>query len=163
MNIVKGRIGSCAALAAALLLAACQQQQQDLSDPDLSTREPATLAGQPSESLAFDPLAECYQKSRTRIEVGDCLSGMLDAADRVLARTNASLAQQMRELDEITTARYDAESHFRRAEIAFARFVEQNCRWRAAMMAGGTGAGDTYKACLVEMKVGRAADLQGAL
>jgi uncharacterized membrane protein/uncharacterized protein YecT (DUF1311 family) len=95
-------------------------------------------------------LQECYAAAVTRLEVGPCLERKLAEAQQELERAQERCLVRMRDLDAVTSSDTGAERAFLGAQEAFLAFREGNCRWRSAELASGTGAGDVYRACLVD-------------
>jgi len=129
---------------------------------------PMTLAdgkGSSPEHFEAAPgaMAECWAESSNRMEVRPCLAAKQKVADAALTEATSRMENKARELDAITTADHDVKQRFLSAQKAFFQYINANCRWHAVMFASGTGAGDTYQACLVDLRRVRTAEIRKAL
>jgi uncharacterized protein YecT (DUF1311 family) len=111
---------------------------------------------------ATDPapraLAECWRWSATRVAVGDCLSGELVDAERALEAAERRAAANAASLDA-ATGRARAAAAQRASDRASRAHREAECDRIAELASGGTGAGDFYRACLVDRTRARIAEL----
>jgi uncharacterized protein YecT (DUF1311 family) len=67
------------------------------------------------------------------------------------------------ELDILTGGQYGALAAFREAQQKFRQYKDANGKSYAAEMASGTGAGDVYEACLVDMTRARVTGIEKRL
>lgn len=96
-------------------------------------------------------LDDCMGSAGTMPEVGGCLQQRHAQAESRLAATEARVAREMAELDQITAGRYAAARSHRQARQAFARYRERQCRWVAASYASGNGAEQARLACQTDL------------
>jgi uncharacterized protein YecT (DUF1311 family) len=109
----------------------------------------ATLVSAVAEALEpSSPLKECYATAANRIEVSRCLERQRDDANAGMARCVQAVRKQMQQLDAVRNLR-----------LAVKAFRERNCRWVAARMEPGTGAGDAALDCMIRMTRARTAEL----
>jgi uncharacterized protein YecT (DUF1311 family) len=119
----------------------------------------ATLVSAVAEALEpSSPLKECYATAANRIEVSRCLERQRDDANAGMARCVQAVRKQMQQLDAVRNLRL-AVTSFDEAQKAFEAFRERNCRWVAARMEPGTGAGDAALDCMIRMTRARTAEL----
>lgn len=111
-----------------------------------STKPASTV----SDSSADSPLDQCWQKVDARSQLAGCLQQMLSNAGAKANQEETQTQAQAHQLDITTAANINAEKHFESAKRSFHQFRERYCRWQEAMIAGGSGAGDNYRACYVE-------------
>ncbi len=97
------------------------------------------------------------------MEVGPCLAAKQKVADAALTEATSRMENKAHELDAITTADHDVKQRFLSAQKTFFQYIDANCRWHAAMLASGSGAGDAYQACLVDLRRVRTAEIRKAL
>ena len=103
------------------------------------------------------PLKECYATAANRIEVSQCLERQRDNANAGMARCVQAVLAQMQELDAVRGRALTVTS-FDEAQKAFEAFRERNCRWVAARLEPGTGAGDAALDCMIRMTRARTAE-----
>jgi len=115
----------------------------------------------PTPAAATSALEECWEVVDNRVELAPCLDRKLDSATAWLERAQQQTLTAMLELDRMGASdRADAQTAYQTAQEAFYRFRDTNCAWHAAAMGGGTGQGDAYRACLVDMTRQRAMALE---
>jgi uncharacterized protein YecT (DUF1311 family) len=84
----------------------------------------------------------------------------LAEAERLYKETTERMASNLAELDRVTGGRYRALITFREAQRNFELYREANCKYYAAEMASGTGAGDVREACLLDMTRARITEIE---
>jgi uncharacterized protein YecT (DUF1311 family) len=108
---------------------------------------------------ADTPLADCYRRAATRLEVKPCLEAKLSQAEAALRRAEAATAREMEELAAVT-GRDEASKAFEAAREAFSRHRQASCHWLRLRAEPGTGAGDIELDCRIRMTGARAAELE---
>ncbi|MFM2482193.1 hypothetical protein [Celerinatantimonas sp. YJH-8] len=110
-----------------------------------STQKQAHLASQPN---AID---QCWSQVSARSELANCLQKVLSDVGHKAELAEQQTAQQASQLDGMSTPNIHALKSFEVAKRSFHQFRERFCRWQETMAAaGGSGAGDGYRACYVE-------------
>lgn len=115
------------------ILAGCSHHQSKSSDQPMS---------------AID---QCWQQVSARSELASCLQQVLSDVGQQASVAEQKTAQQADLLDGMSTPKIEAHKSFEQAKSSFHQFRERFCRWQETMSAaGGSGAGDGYRACYVE-------------
>jgi len=103
-------------------------------------------------------LDECWQVVTQRIDLPPCLEGLQVRADAELSDALTRATASQRRLDA-ATGNTAASDSLRQAQLAFELYRELECTARRAQLASGTGAGDVYLACRVDLTRERVAAL----
>lgn len=120
------------------LLSGCSTQIVTKSD----------TAKQPTSDEALE---QCWQQVAARSELASCLQKVLSKAGAEADKAEKEADHQSQTLDMTTSADINAQRNFRAAKRSFHQFRERFCRWHESMtVGGGSGAGDSYRACYVE-------------
>ena len=107
---------------------------------------------------AESALDECWAESAKRIELSGCLNNAKAGADAMLDTAyRAALAAQ--ESLDVTAGNRRATRAVERAELAFSLYRNLECHVREIQMGSGTGSGDAFLGCWVDMTRARAAAL----
>jgi heat shock protein HslJ len=107
---------------------------------------------------AQTPLQECYAISVDRQQVRACLEDKLRAADHALADAYRAMLTEAKRLDR-ATGRDQAAKAFESSQRAFHEYRDRTCQWISEMAAGGTGAGDMDRDCMIRLARRRTRDL----
>lgn len=120
------------------LLGGCSSQTATKTD---SVRQPTS----------DEALEQCWQQVAARSELANCLQKVLSKAGAEADKAEKKATQQSHTLDMTTSADINAQRNFTAAKRSFHQFRERFCRWHESMtVGGGSGAGDSYRACYVE-------------
>jgi len=103
-------------------------------------------------------LVACWRWSATRVELDDCLAAELLVAERALEAAERKAGGGAARLDA-ATGRRSAGSAQRASDRAWRAYRDAECDRVAEMAAGGSGAGDFYRACLIDRTRARIAEL----
>ena len=121
---------------------------------------PAALAQEPLREPAQESaLDECWSRSDNRIEMGECLRALQSDADEALAESFARALEAQVEVDGIVGQR-QASRTLQRAQTAFELYRDLNCHLRELQAGSGTGAGDFFLGCWIDMTRERTAELE---
>ena len=103
-------------------------------------------------------LAECWRWSPSRAELDECLATELLEAERALevAERDAHAAARRR---TIATGREGATAAQAASDGAWRAYRDAECDRIAELAAGGSGAGDFYRACLIDRARARIREL----
>jgi heat shock protein HslJ len=112
-----------------------------------------------SSALADTALDECWKKSKNRLELGACLQQLRRAADARLARVGSDAWAVQAGLDEIVGSR-QASRNLARVETAFSLYRELECYQRELQMGSGSGSGDAFSSCWIDMTRDRVTALE---
>ncbi|MEE9396823.1 MAG: lysozyme inhibitor LprI family protein [Methylococcales bacterium] len=112
-----------------------------------------------SASISASPLQECYNKSDDRTDVSSCLDAKLSTANKDLTLLIVRMRAQLRVIDAASSTKgalysFDASQH------GFEAYRALNCEWHLKNAASGTGAGDFWKDCMIQMVKGRINELK---
>lgn len=115
----------------------------------LAGAHPVSPAGEADGQDA--PLEWCWGRVSARVELAECLRGLLrDAEDRLAAR-QAQAERDAAELDRVTGHRNDNLGLARESDTRFRAYRDAECERRSVAMSPGTGTGDVLLACHVEL------------
>ena len=113
-------------------------------------------------ALAESALDACWAESANRVELGSCLAGARTDADARLDEAYAAALDAQGELDAIA-GDTRATRTLERAQTAFGLFRDLQCEVQALQMGSGTGSGDAYVGCWIDMTRARADTLSDML
>ncbi len=106
-------------------------------------------------------LEACWARSENRIELGQCLGDLKARSDADMEAVYAAALGQMAELDRVT-GRPGAQRALERAQSAFVLYRDLECHARELQAASGTGAGDFFQSCWIDLTRERSAILAQA-
>lgn len=117
-------------------------------------------AGTPSAKA--DALEDCWANSASRIELGDCLRTLKDTVDDELSETYIRARNAQSEVDDVVGQR-QASRTIERAQKAFELYRDLECHLRELQAGSGTGSGDFYLGCWIDLTRARIERLEGLL
>ena len=103
-------------------------------------------------------LAECWRWSPSRAELDECLASELLEAERALEAAERGAHEAVRRLT-IATGRQSAMAAQAASDQAWRAYRDAECDRIAELAAGGSGAGDFYRACLIDRARARIREL----
>lgn len=112
-------------------------------------------------SAAFaqeNALDECWARSDNRIELGECLRSLKSSVDDDLMRHYEQASDAQAEIDAIV-GQLQASRALLRAQKAFELYRDLNCHLDELQAGAGTGSGDFFLGCWVDMTRERIAKL----
>lgn len=107
-----------------------------------------------------DPLGECWVQASDQLEVRACLESTHEISARAMEAALALATEAAAELDRIT-GRVEAVPALEASQQRWQVFRDDNCALRAALAAGGSGAGTFALSCEITMARERADELAG--
>ncbi len=107
-------------------------------------------------------LDECWAESDNRIELGDCLRELKSDVDESLARSYDTALQAQADIDDIV-GQLQASRALLRAQKAFELYRDLNCHLDELQAGAGTGSGDFFLGCWIDMTRERIAKLERLL
>ncbi len=113
-------------------------------------------------ALAETALNECWAESANRIALGECLNSTKADADAQLDEVYTAALAVQGELDAIT-GDSRATRALERSEMAFKLYRNLECHVRELQMGSGTGSGDAFLGCWIDMTRERIAALSELL
>ncbi|WP_282609800.1 META domain-containing protein [Pelagibius sp. Alg239-R121] len=132
-------------------------------------RPPLTLAAAFWFALSATPAAaednaldDCWAQSDNRIELGHCLRGLKNSVDDELLETYVQALNAQAAIDDFVGQRR-ASRTIERAQKAFELYRDLDCHLQELQAGSGSGAGDFYQACWIDMTRERIANLQSLL
>lgn len=107
-------------------------------------------------------LDECWAGSDNRIALGDCLRALKSSVDGELQNSYDQALDAEAEIDEIVGQR-QASRALSRAQKAFELYRDLDCHLQELQAGAGTGSGDFFLGCWIDMTRARIARLQQLL
>ncbi|CZF85509.1 lysozyme inhibitor LprI family protein [Grimontia marina] len=95
-------------------------------------------------------LMACYKASETHVEVTACLDNHWKVAQEALNKTEIALGAHLKKLDEVSSAT-DAVPISQSAFDGFQYWRENQCKMVEASFASGSGSGQGYLNCMIEL------------
>ena len=111
-----------------------------------------------SAATAEPALEECWARSDNRIELGDCLRALKSDVDAKLAKSYDTALEAQAEIDDIV-GQLQASRALQRAQKAFELYRDLNCHLDELQAGAGTGSGDFFLGCWIDMTRERTAKL----
>ncbi|KKD58567.1 hypothetical protein RN22_20555 [Grimontia sp. AD028] len=111
------------------------------------------LLGLPLTAFAgkeHSALMACYKASETHVEVTACLDNHWKVAQDALNKTETALRAHFTKLDEVSSAS-DALPMITSAMEGFQYWRENQCKMVEASYASGSGSGQGYLNCMIEL------------
>jgi len=108
---------------------------------------------------AGNALDECWKESKDRGELGACLAERRDEGDAHLRRARSDARAAQAGLDAMTGVR-QASRNLTRAGTAFTLYRELECHQQELQFGSGSGSGDAFTACWIDMTHDRIAALE---
>ncbi|TQV71924.1 META domain-containing protein [Denitrobaculum tricleocarpae] len=115
-----------------------------------------------SASAAESALDECWAGSDNQLELGDCLRTLKSDVDGSLANSYDEALEAQAEIDDIVGQR-QASRTLQRAQKAFELYRDLNCHQDELQAGAGTGSGDFFLGCWIDMTRERIAQLERLL
>lgn len=109
-----------------------------------------------------DALEDCWSNSASRIELGDCLRTLKDTLDDELMETYVRARNAQAEVDDVVGQR-QATRTIERAQTAFELYRDLECHLRELQAGSGTGSGDFYLGCWIDLTRARLERLEALL
>jgi uncharacterized protein YecT (DUF1311 family) len=116
------------------------------------------LIGAGTAVVSGDPLGECWVEARDQVEVRACLEHARERSDRAMEAALALARETAADLDQVT-GRSVAVPALDASQQDWRTFQDANCGLRAALAAGGSGAGIFELNCRITMARQRADEL----
>lgn len=107
-------------------------------------------------------LDECWSQSDNRIELGACLRNLKSAEDDELGKNYDRALEAQAEIDGIV-GQLQASRALQRAQKAFELYRDLNCHLDELQAGAGTGSGDFFLGCWIDMTRARIAKLERLL
>ncbi|WP_407332470.1 lysozyme inhibitor LprI family protein [Enterovibrio sp. 27052020O] len=107
-------------------------------------------------------LLACYKAHETHVEVTACLDNYWQAAQAELDKTEAALNTHFVKLDQISSVS-NAVAAENKAVASFEVWREEQCKMVEASYASGTGSGQGYLSCMIELTNEQVARLNGLM
>ncbi len=115
-----------------------------------------------SPTAKADALEDCWATSDSRLELGDCLRTLKDTLDDELAETYIRAKNAQAEVDDVVGQR-QATRTIERSQKAFELYRDLECHLRELQAGSGTGSGDFYLGCWVDLTRARLERLEALL
>ncbi len=103
-------------------------------------------------------LDECWSQSDNRIELGACLRNLKSAEDDELGKNYDRALEAQAEIDDIV-GQLQASRALQRAQKAFELYRDLSCHVDELQAGAGTGSGDFFLGCWIDMTRARIAKL----
>lgn len=109
-----------------------------------------------------DALEDCWARSDSRIELGDCLRTLKETLDDEMAELYVRARNAQAEVDDFVGQR-QASRTIERAQKAFELYRDLECHLRELQAGSGTGSGDFYLGCWIDLTRARIERLESLL
>ena len=103
-----------------------------------------------SQASAADALAECYKRADTTIQVQACLKKELAVVQKYHDEVLERVMDSARELDRVQRKK-TAVKALTAANKSFEAYLDGQCGWVQASYGSGSGAGNAYLACRINL------------
>lgn len=110
-------------------------------------------------AVAGGALDDCWAKSENRIELGECLKEFRATFDEKLTTAYQAASEAQDDLDRIT-GQVQAGRALERAQMAFELYRNLECHLQELQAGSGTGSGDFFQGCWIDMTEARVAALR---
>ncbi len=117
-----------------------------------------TLIAAAAPAAAAGALEACWARSQNRVELGQCLRDLKAESDAGMEAAYEAASGAMAELDRVT-GRAEAARALERAQSAFVLYRDLECHARELQAASGSGSGDFFQSCWIDLTRGRSAAL----
>ena len=121
----------------------------------------ALIAAAAAPAAAAGALEACWARAQNRVELGQCLKELKAESDQAMEAAYEAARGAMAELDRVT-GRPGARRALERAQAAFVLYRDLECHARELQAASGTGAGDFFQSCWIDLTRERSATLAQA-
>ena len=117
------------------------------------------LAMPAAAGTAPETTQDCFEMPGSNVEVGQCLGDLLAVSDALVERAFQHAVREAEEAVRAYAMTKDGPKRLKDAQKEWREFREHHCGWIAAHP--GSGAGNDFRACMIDMTQDRIRDLRG--